>query len=457
MRTLKAGPLSLVLEDGGALRYVRLHGHEAVRRIYVAVRDRNWDTIPARLFNLSVRESGGDHFAVTFDAQCVQGDVDFAWRGTITGSPTGTLTFTMDGEARSTFLRNRIGICVLHPVRECAGAACTVETPEGGHKKGAFPKYIWPHQPFKDIRALWYAPAPGLSIKLAFAGDVFEMEDQRNWTDASFKTYSTPLELPFPVEVSRGTRIQQSVTLSIEENKAAPRPATSELTLTVQGVPSSFLPSVGLASAGSGFVLRPPELERLRVLRPAHLRADVDLSRPDWVDSLHRAEAEARGLATALELAVHLGGDAAEQLQSLKAALAAEKPPLARVLFFHGAEKSTSARTIHQAREVLGPVLGNVPLGAGTNAYFAELNRGEPPRTAGVVAWSVNPQVHDEDDATLVENLEAQGWTVQSARLFVPERPLAVTPITLRPRFNPNATSPTAPAPAVDPRQWTLF
>ena len=35
------------------------------------------------------------------------------------------------------------------------------------------------------------------------AGDVFEMEDQRNWSDASFKTYSRPLALPFPYRGGR--------------------------------------------------------------------------------------------------------------------------------------------------------------------------------------------------------------------------------------------------------------
>ena len=36
------------------------------------------------------------------------------------------------------------------------------------------------------------------------------MEDQRNWTDASFKTYSTPLSEPIPVTVKAGTRISQA-------------------------------------------------------------------------------------------------------------------------------------------------------------------------------------------------------------------------------------------------------
>ncbi|HEU5102622.1 MAG TPA: hypothetical protein VFU22_26540, partial [Roseiflexaceae bacterium] len=59
--------------------------------------------------------------------------------------------------------------------------------------------------------------------------------------------------------------------------------------------------------------------------------------------------------------------------------------------------------------------------------------------------------------------LAAQAATVESARQFAGALPLAITPITLLPRFNPNATAlDTEPAPGqlpreVDPRQMSLF
>ena len=40
---------------------------------------------------------------------------------------------------------------------------------------------------------------------------LFEMEDQRNWTDASYKTYGTPLALPFPAEINVGHKINKAV------------------------------------------------------------------------------------------------------------------------------------------------------------------------------------------------------------------------------------------------------
>ena len=144
---LHAGPLSVLFEDGD-LRYIRYGDREVVRRIYVAVRDRNWGTVPPRLTNLKIERSANS-FQITYDCQHQQGDVDFFWKATIRGEAIGSIRFAMDGEARSTFQRNRIGFCVLHPIRECVGIPCRVEKVNGAVEKAMFPKTISPQQPFK--------------------------------------------------------------------------------------------------------------------------------------------------------------------------------------------------------------------------------------------------------------------------------------------------------------------
>ena len=117
---LAAGPLTMEFEPGsGFLRYVRLSDREVLRCIYVAVRDRNWNTIPPELSDLSVDCTNGT-FHISFAVRCCQAEIDFQWQGEITGTADGTMDYRMDGIARSTFLRNRIGFCVLHPSGTCA-------------------------------------------------------------------------------------------------------------------------------------------------------------------------------------------------------------------------------------------------------------------------------------------------------------------------------------------------
>src|SRR6266436_4368568 len=200
---LRAGPLTMIFEPGSAfLRHIRLGDHEVLRAIYGAVRDQNWGTIPPVISNLK-SDVNTDSFSLSFEVACQQREIDFFWRGLIRGEPTGQVSYTFEGQVRSPFQRNRIGLCVLHPIAECSGRPCLVQHADGTEEQGFFPKSISPHQPFFDLKAISYeVVTTGITARIEFAGEVFEMEDQRNWSDASFKTYSTPQSLPKPVTVT---------------------------------------------------------------------------------------------------------------------------------------------------------------------------------------------------------------------------------------------------------------
>ena len=124
----------------------------------------------------------------------------------------------------------------------------------------------------------------------------------------------------------------------------------------------------------------------------------------------------------------------------------------------------TDETVLAAAREAFAQAGVETLVGGGTRAYFTELNRATLPLdTMDVVSYTLNPQVHAFDNASITETLAAQPETVRSARAIVGDRPLVVGPITLRPPFNPNATGPDLePAPgelpsSVDYRQPSLF
>ncbi|MBT3605639.1 MAG: hypothetical protein HN521_21460 [Candidatus Latescibacteria bacterium] len=463
---LNAGPVSVLFEpELGFLRYIKLGDREILRGVYVAVRDHNWGTVAPKVDNVNV-ESSDDGFVLTFDVACVVRDIDFFWHGRITGDVNGTVVYKMDGEARSTFMRNRIGFCVLHAPSECAGDPCVIEKADGGKQEGHFPSDISPHQPFMDMKAITHEVMPGVSARVAFEGDVFEMEDQRNWTDASYKTYCTPLGLPFPVEVKKGEKIQQSVTISLEGDVSGVkgRDGADAITFQATGNAAVLLPEIGVGLASHGQVLSDVELSRLRVLNLAHLRVDLRLSSEGWRGALDRAIQEATALDLKLEIALYVSDNAQAELNALGEALSETTPNVVRWFIFHEGEKSTSAGWVTLAREVLKKYDTHPPLGGGANAYFTELNRNRPPvHDIECVTYSLNPQVHAFDNASMVETLEAQSWTVNSARSFVDNLPISVSPVTLKPRFNPNATGaapegePGVLPLSVDPRQMSLF
>lgn len=458
---LRAGPVSLVF-DAGDLRSLRVAGHEIVRRIYVAVRDPNWKTVPAILSNLRI-EQGPDSFRIEYDAAHRDAPIAFDWHATIEGNADGLIRFNMAGAAHSTFLRNRIGICILHPM-QCAGAACIVKHVGGATEYGAFPVAITPHQPFRNIRNITHQVVGDLWAEVQLSGDVFEMEDQRNWTDASYKTYSTPLDLPYPVEIAAGTPIEQQVFVALRGPIPDDAIDRSRLTFTLDSPSGRRLPRIGLGSSSDRLPLAPADLARLRSLALAHLRVDLHLGDPAYVADLRRVTSEAIELGVGLEVAVFVSDSAEHELASLAEVVDNLHPPVYAWLVFHEAEPSTTGRWVRLARQYLSVSTPTARFGAGTNAYFTHLNRGRPPiDDLDLVCYSINPQVHAFDDASLVEALATQATTVVSARTFCDDVPIAVSPVTLRPRFNPDASGPAPEVPVdgvdekVDPRQWTLL
>lgn len=456
---LRAGPFRASFDPGlGWLRHVRYDGREAVRAVYAAVRDSHWNTVAIDITGLTVR-AGDDSFAVAFTSACRR-PFDFAWKTEVVGDRDGTITYKFDGLAGAAFLRNRTGICVLHPVEGCAGRPCMVEHSDGTTERGLFPADISPHQPFHDVRAISHEVAPGATVRVEFKGDVFEMEDQRNWTDASFKTYSTPLAIPFPVEVGPGTTVRQTVTIRFDGTAAAPSdlPVAVGPTVMLGGGRIDYVPAVGL-----GLAATPPgraDLSLLKALRPHHLRVDLT---GDVAERLRAAAATAEALGARLEAAVLLGDEPDGELGRLADAVRATRPPVASWLLCRGFVDVAGADELALAHKHLGPPTPEARFGVGTNLYFTQFNRTRPPLgDADYVGFSLNPQAHAFDDLSVVETLDGQSAVAAAARRLAGGKGVAVTPVTLRPRFSPHAPAEAAVLPGElpgghDRRQAALF
>ena len=466
-RTLRAGPVTAVLEHAD-LRHIKFGDVEIVQRLYMAVRNRNWDTIEPEYSGFVIHDHG-DSFRVDFEARHLGGGVDFVWTGVIDGGKDGTIRYTMGGAPRKPFLRNRIGFCVLHPM-ELAGTPVMVETPDG-RIESAFPEKISPHQPFMDMISITHPAGPTGEVTIQFEGDLFENEDQRNWTDASYKTYSTPLRLPYPVEVTPTDRIQQSVTITFRGEPAIAQESGPAADVTVDPDTLFPLPSIGFG-AGDGPLPERDDVERLQWLRPDHLWIDLDLGDPGWRDRLATAAANASAVGASLDLSViGTGGrsawmDLADEVSDRAydvGRVFAFPPPDDPVTFPRG-DLVTHPETIAEAKAAFAG--SGIIVGGGTRAYFTELNRGVdvvPFGELDALTYTINPQVHAVDNLSIIENIAAQAATVASTRAFAGDIPLVVGPITLKPRYNPNATE---PAPevgpdelpdSVDARQLSLF
>lgn len=460
---LTAGDLSATLEAGN-LRYITVAGKEALRAIAFLVRDRNWGTYNAEISNLSIAQDP-DGFEVTYDALCKDAAQALKYSARIEGRPDGSLTFEAKGEALTDFLTNRTGFVVLHALDGVVGQPVRVEHTDGRTIDSRFPEQIDPACPFQDIRALSHEIMPGVTVTCRMEGDAFEMEDHRNWMDASYKTYVRPLALPWPYTIARGEAIDQKVSLKLEGKPAAGAGGAAAsgdaATVTIGGRSGAAMPAIGLAVPAEHAAAALEKAGMIRRLRPAFLVCHFDPRKGHG-----RAEMETYaklGEATGAELVLEavvpcLDGDGRPTadpavLKRDMAAIrdAASGVPFARVAVSPAADLKCTlpgsvfppapgwAELIQSAREAFP----GASVGGGMFSYFTELNRKRPP--AGLldfICHTGSPIVHAGDDVSVTETLEALPSIFASVRAFGGGKPYWVFPTAISMRDNPYGAAP---------------
>jgi hypothetical protein len=470
---LTAGPVTALLHEGD-LRHVRIGDVEIAQRIYVAVRDDVWNTIPGEITDLDVRAVDGG-FAVDFDCRHRYQDIDFAWHARIRGDRDGVITYEMAGSPLSAFRYAKIGLNVHHPLSECVGRPFRAHT-GSGELTGTLPVDIEPQlivdgkltALFPEYDALAIELEDGLEVRFDFEGDLFEMQDHRNWTDANLKSYGTPLSRPWPFDAQPGQELCERVCLSLGGTLPPPAPARDAIRLTVGGQAVRPLPPIGLGLTAGHGGLSDRQVELLRAVRPDHLRVDLVVGDPQVERDLAHGVEASRTLGAPLELGIFTTEDGVDGVRGLAMLLERERVDVVRVFVFAGGPgfsatdgSTTPASLVSAVRERLQGVLHGVPFTCGTNQFFTELNRNRP-ETDGVdgVVYSMNPQIHAADDLSLMENLEPQAETVRMTRKLGAGLPVFVSPVTLIGRSGPFPGGPPEPDDLpgnIDVRQASLF
>ena len=281
-------------------------------------------------------------------------------------------------------------------------------------------------------------------------GDAFEMEDQRNWLDASYKTYVRPLALPWPYPIRQGERFTQKVTLAIAGSlPAVAAGGDAPVTVTVGEPTGSTMPAVGLAVPAEQVRAALEQVELLRTAGPAFLMAEFDARKGHDAGLVQDYGELAAKLGAELVLEVVLPcldeagvpTDDPDVLQrdlryvqgqvervGVRPARVAVSPACDLKCTLPGGvwPKAPDWAALVAAARAAFP---GVPIGGGMFSYFTELNRKRPP--AGLfdfVGHSICPLVHAGDDLSLTEGLEALPHILASTRAFAGDTPYWLLP-----------------------------
>ena len=125
---------------------------------------------------------------------------------------------------------------------------------------------------------------------LIFSGELFETEDQRNWTDASYKTYCTPQILPSPATIRKGDKIWQRIEFIVKSEERREVVKNEAINVTVNPLISFDMPKTGIGRSGLTSPLSEDEIRILREVHFDHYRIDLYLFRNGWRDEADLAK-----------------------------------------------------------------------------------------------------------------------------------------------------------------------
>lgn len=402
---------------GDELAEIAYRGRPILRGVRAAVRDRGWRTVPVSALSFAttgnsaalslLHEGLGARVASRLQVGAVADELEIAW----------------EGVNETDFDACRIGLVVLHNPSD-AGRAVTVTHSDGSMQDAAFPVAISPHQPLTDIRALRAG-----AVTLRFDGDVFEMEDQRNWSDASFKTYGRPLALPYPYRVAAGEIVRQSLRIRVEGSETD---AAAQADAAIELRPAGTFPTVGVEVSTAPDPVAASALGAFRVV-------ELNLTTPNWRAALTRAAAD--GLP--LDVRIVTDGDPI----ALDAAVRAlDGLTVLRIAAVDSVLHVSDAATV----ALLRAAAPSAPVVGGTRSHFTELNREQAriPGDVDGIILTTTPLFHTLDTEQLVEAVGMQRLIAEQAVRIARGRPVHIGPVTLRPRFNNVATT-AEPAPTL--------
>jgi len=446
---LTAGHLSADLANGN-LRTIRYDGVEVLRAVSYLVRDRDWGTYSSAIENLWI-EQGNGAFSVRYVAHC-RGPEDSRLAISVHIAATEhELIFEAGALSPTGFETNRCGFCILHPIVGIAGSSAKVEHVDGSVDETRFPDQIDPWQPFKDMRAITHQVLPGISAECRMEGDTYEMEDQRNWSDASYKTYVRPLALPWPYQIAANEPVRQRIVLAIRDTRSGETTAADSAGRTIKLEPgdrSGTMPDIGVivTSDEAKAVLAARDL--LSDIAPQELLFHFD------PNAGHGTEAFKDFAAIA---AIHRGRSTLEIALPCKQPPAAETAEIARQMQSAGFQPDAILISPSVDRQSTPPgskwpecppleevyaaahaAFAGIRIGGGMLSYFTELNRKRVPADRlGFVSHCTNPIVHAADDLSVMQTLEALPFITRSVRAIYGDKPYRIGPSTIPMRQNP--------------------
>jgi len=399
-----------------AIRNITYDGAQIIDLLYTAIRPLDWSTLAPDEHSEDIQIIGNDCVISITDS--FNGVMTSQTRVTLSAGNAFSVAYELHG--LTDYSVNRWGICFCLNTAEWMGSAVLSSgnryslmediAPQraiDGVVQGLFPPSSELHFVAPDMRF----------IKALSSGKVLEAEDQRNWTDNTFKIYSGSLSEPRPYKVTAGSHWKQSVEFEVgAPSQVTPDPEK----ILVREIEA--LPSIGLQFNGEP-LLAPDDLEKAFILLGIdHLRVNEESLTPQKV-----ATTASSGLV--LEAAL-LSSNGGEDLKAEVLKLSQRVPDGSRLLIHRDGREVVDANDLPENKSLSSLI-------PGSDAYLVDLHKTKYHFTNSV-SYSMAPSVHSTDKETIFKTLATQRESVEFAQKNLAAQ-VFISPITFSTRGNPES------------------
>ena len=397
-----------------AIRNIRYEGVQIIDLLYTAIRPSDWSTLKSDEYAADLRISGND-YEITITESFTSALVATT-KVILSAGNTFSVEYELKGLAE--YSVNRWGICFCLDTADWMGASVLSSGNSYSLLRDISPQRIVDgvvQGLFPESHEMQFIAADQRYLKVASNGKVLEAEDQRNWTDNTYKIYSGSLKEPRPFTTSPGSSWKQKVNFEVGVPKQNSADPTKILVREIEA-----LPSIGL-QFNSDPLLTPDDLEKALVLLEIdHLRVNAESLTPQKI-----ATTASNGLI--LETAL-LSSNQNEILKAEVVQLSERVPAGSRLLIQREGREVVEATDLPK-NESLNTYI------PGTDAYLVDLHR-EKFEFTNSVSYSITPTVHSTDTETIFKTLSTQKESIEFAQKYLAPQ-VFLSPITFSTRGNP--------------------
>jgi len=417
-----------VLRDNLFLRNIKYNNIEILKLISFLVRDKNWNNYSPEIIKTS---SYNKDQQLHFEFDLKYGDVEQLEVKLLLSIGSNSVKLIANGKFLTDFWTNRIGFNLLLPLDGVVNQQVIVSKSDQTTETLKYPLIIQPDQPMVKFNNLSYEMFDSIALNIRFDGIHFEMEDQRNWGDASYKIYSGSLLDPFPYKENKNSAFHQEIEITVREKNNSLKTISNQNIIPLNIQEEYAMPKIGI--------------------KVDNETNGIDIVNVDFVYHLVDFERNTESKPNFNNLPIYLVAlidhtkKVKDIVKDIKDYILSNKISVDKILIcpkiylnsFQPAGEWPSVPKLGDYYKEAKIQLPDVHIFSGMVTNFTELNRKKPDGKFDGINFSFTPIVHDASDYGVLDTPNSLKYILHSVNNFSKDTPIHIGPMTLGMHFNP--------------------